>query len=314
MEPAQVAAKRCTTPAEWSFVVNDASMLRLVVENVDSVHHRATFKVSSRKAQNEDQDIRYWLSVDTADIGYTSCVSARLELEKVHFSSDGEESFTFCVDCRHVLVAIDNPASAHGTLTIEGHDSAVHIRIRDPEVASYEDYSVLPTFDEGHEDVELATLEYKMNLEIGVSDLRRAIRQARKAHSDHVRILVYTSDMGARQRSVVVFSVQGDNFYSAQKFCHDTHRDGDGSVTVRATPSSAEGAVEVECFDTEGITPQYDQMFPVDKLDAFAKNIPSRMIVAKIEPKLPLMLVHVLGCDMESQIRLLVAPKHTEID
>ena len=53
---------------------------------------------------------------------------------------------------------------------------------------------------------------------------------------------------------------------------------------------------------------------PIEKIDAFVKNIPVRMIVAKLKNGMPLMLTHHLGSgeDEESHVRFLVAPKSDE--
>ena len=291
--------KRPRKQATWTIVFDDASAIRGVVEAVSAIMQRVIFKVAR-------QTDKYVLMVDGADVGMTCCVSARLQLDRVTFASkETPEEFTFCVECKHVLVAIDNPSCAHGAMIMEGHDDAtIHIRMQDPEQRSHEDSSELNTFVDGTPPVSLSTLDFKMLLEIDLSKLKEMIKKARKSHSEMLRIRIHVTDYGSKQRSLVVFSVKGDA-YHCQRFCHETSRDEDGSLRVRA---AADGGNDIQ--DEEEGEPVFEGVYPVEKIDAFIRILPCRMVVAKVMKSMPLMMTHSLGggSDDSSHIRFLIAP------
>ena len=255
-------------------------------------------------------DGRYVLKVDGADVGYTCCVSARLHLDKV-FVPEGndDDEFVFCVECKHVLTAIESSACAHGACTLEGRDATVCIRVQDPDQKSHEDCSELSTFVDGESTFRLDPLEFKMSLEIDLSKLKEMIKKARKAHTERLRICVYLQEVAQKQISLVVFSIDGD-FKHEQKFCHETTRDEDGSTIVRAATDGTH-----KLLDTETVEPVFEGVFPAEKIDAFVKNLPCRMLTAKVKTGMPLMLDYPLGgtSDDESHIRFLVAAVNEDV-
>ena len=291
--------KRPQRAADWTIIFEDASSLRNVVDAVSAVMHRVVFKVAC-------VDGHHFLMVDGADAGFTCCVSARLQLDKVTFASDDPpDEFTFCVDCKHVIAAIDNPSCAHGTLTIEGinEDALVRLRMRDPDQASHEDCCELSTFVDAEPAQGLLDMTFPYIIEIDLTKLRDMIKKARKARAERIRVQVHLNSSGGRERSLVIFSASHD-FYYAQKYCHETHRNEDGSLVVRAATDGTD-----DLFDTSEPA-AVDQIYPLDKIDAFAKNMPTKMLVARVKQGLPIMFTHELGgvSDGRSFIRFLVAP------
>lgn len=301
---APVSRKRTTRTPEWRILFEDASALRGVVDAVSAVMQRVIFKVA--KPPNSDT---YMLMFDGADVGMTCCVSARLHIDSLTMNGE-EEEFQFCVECKHLSVAIDNPSCAHGSLVMEGHsDATIHIRMQDPEQRSHADCSELSTFVDALKQIELNTLDFKLNIEIDLSKLREMIKKARKTHAEHIRIQIFLRDEGTKQQSLVIFSVRGDA-YHCQKFSHETSKDEDGSLRVRAV---ADGDMHLE--EDVDVTPEFEGLFPVEKIDAFIKILPCRMIIAQVMQGMPLMMTHKLGGGVagnsateESRIRFLIAP------
>ena len=74
--------------------------------------------------------------------------------------------------------------------------------------------------------------------------------------------------------------------------------------------------VETDIFDTLSIDPLFDHAFPVEKIESFVKNVPTRMLMAKVKSGLPMMLSHNLrGANDETQhIRFLVAASNDDSD
>ena len=216
--------------------------------------------------------------------------------------------FTFCVDCKQLHVALDTPSCAHGSLMIQYHsDATIHCHMQDPEQLSHADCSELNTFVDGSEPIRLNDLEFDMRLEIDLSKLREMIRKANKCHSEHLRIQIYFRNVGNRQFSLVVFSVRGDGLHT-QKFSHETSRDEDGSLRVRAV---ADGEADMVEGDS---APEYEALFPVERINSFIKILPCRMITATIKQGMPLMMTHKLGGGItssnasdDSQVRFLIA-------
>jgi hypothetical protein len=291
--------KRGRPVPEWSITFDDVTSLRSVVEAAGAVMQKVIFKVSKIGEH-------YFLMVDGADPGVTCFVSARLQLHKVAFyAEDHAHEFTFCVECGELLTSIDIPSCAHAALIMEGHDqsTSIHVRLLDPELRSCEDSSELNTYVDGDERRIISPLTYNMILEIDLVKLRELIKKARKARAELLRICISTRSAGSKERSVVLFSVKGESLHK-QTFCHETSKDEDGSLIVRAAPDGSETLFDVEAKDVI-----FDSTFPISKIDAFVKTIPTRMLTAKLNSGIPLMLTHQLGgVDDESHIHFLVAP------
>ena len=100
-------------------------------------------------------------------------------------------------------------------------------------------------------------------------------------------------------------------------FVHETSRDDDGSLRVRAAP---DGDVDEAQRSWQAVS-HLDARYPIDFIDAFLKSLPVTMIVAYVQQDNPLMMVHRLGGGIpatggggiESQIRFLIAPR-LEVD
>lgn len=289
---------------DWTILFEDVTSLRCLMDAASAVMQRVNCNVVKEKGGD-----KYMLAVDGADQTYSCCVSSRIRLDRVTFATDAPlEEFTFCVECKHVLCAIDNPSCAHGSLVMECHseDATIHLRMQDPDQRSQEDSAVLSTFVDGNEPEGLEDMDFKMILEMDMTKLREIIKKASKVHAELLRIRIYLSDRGPKQRSLAVFSIDGD-LYFCQKFCHETTVDADKSLVVRAVPQ--EGSDE-DLFDVDGLEPEFEGRFPVEKINAFVKSLSCRMIAAKVMKGMPLLLNHsVNGANDESSyIRFLVAP------
>lgn len=300
MDPA--VKKRARASVEWTILLDDASGLRSILDAVQAITQKVFFRVKK-------MDETYMLMFDGADMGMTCCVSARLQVDSVVFARPPEgDEFTFCVDCKQLKISLNNPSCSHGSFSIEYFsDATIHCRMQDPEQKSHEDCSVLNTYVDVKPSIELDDMTFDIKLEIDLSKLREMIKKARDSHSEHIRIRIFLRTDAARQFSLVIFSSAGDA-YHAQRFSHETSRDEDGSLRVRAV---ADG--EASLFD-EDDTPEYQGVFPVDKIEAFTKVLPCRMIVATVTQGMPLMMTHQLGGGIaapaanNSMVRFLIAP------
>lgn len=302
MEPP--TKRRCDHP-EWSIRMDDASGLRSILDAVSAVTQRVIFRVM----KNEESG-NYQLKFDGADVGMTCCVSARLQIDNVvlHVPQD-DDQFVFCVDCKQMHLALDNPSCSHGSLLLQYFtDGTIHCRMQDPEQPSHADCSKLNTFVDGSEPIKLNDLEFDMKLEIDLSKLREMVKKATKCHSEHLRIQIFLrKGNGPNQQSLVVFSVKGDAYF-CQQFCHETSRDDDGSLRVRAVADGETNIIE------DAVDPEYEAVFPVEKMNAFIRVLPCRMIVATIKQGMPLMMTYRLGGGIassaatdESSVKFLIA-------
>ena len=304
MSSATASRKRALPQPEWTIFLDDASGLRSILDAVGAVTQRVIFRVSKNETLNTFQ-----LMFDGADVGMTCCVSARLRIDNVVFDVPNDDNeFTFCIDCKQLHIALDNPSCAHGSLMLQYRsDSTIHCRMQDPEQLSHADCSELNTFVDGSEPIKLNDLEFDMRLEIDLSKLREMVKKATKCHSEHIRIQIFFRNVGNRQFSLVIFSVRGDA-YHCQKFSHETSRDDDGSLRVRAVADGETDMVE------DDSTPEYEALFPVEKINSFIKILPCRMITATIKQGMPLMMTYRLSgggsssaeAD-DSQVRFLIA-------
>ena len=195
-----VGTKRQKPLPDWVIVFEDASALRLIVETVSAVMTRVMFKVKKRAGG------LYFLCVDGSDSGHTCCISARLQLENVTWNaSDSSDEFSFCVECKHVLTAVD-PSSSGGTLTIQGnsHNATVTFRLQDPEQPCHEDVSELSTFVDGEAEFKLTPMDFQTILEIDLSKMREIIKKARKSHAEILRVRIFVQDQGSKKLSMVM--------------------------------------------------------------------------------------------------------------
>lgn len=310
--PATGTKRKSRTP-EWVIVFDDASALRSVVDAVAAVMNRVTFRVSKPKDTNN-----YMLMFDGTDMGMSCVVSARIVIDHVTFSSDSPpDEFTFCLECKQLIVSIDNPSCARGKLRIEGYDDAtVRIVMQDPEQRSHKETSDLNTYVDEMEELDaLDDMRLEYCLETDLSKLKEMIKKARKSHAERIQIQIFLREEASKQFSVVVFTVKGEGYARhSQTFCHETQKGADGSLTVRAF---ADGEIEED--DTSSMNCVFDAVFPVDKIDAFIKILPVRMIKAQVQNSMPLVMTHELGGGIlggaseneeqgKSFIRFLVAP------
>lgn len=295
-------APKMARRADWSITFDDMTDLRSVFEAAQAVMSRVIVKVGK-------VGDRHFLMLDGNDIGFTCCISARLHIANDALMGITDEE-TFCVECKHVLTAMDSPSCAHCSLVLEGHSQSatVHFKMRDPDQRSSEDTAEINTFVDATPPNTLIPMQYQLLLEMDLSKLKEIIKKAKKTHAEHLRVTVFLEDKRVERRSLVTLSARGDSFFS-QKFCHETTVDEDGSVVVRAANAFGEAA---DIFDPDG-TPAFDNRFPVEKIEGFVKNLPCRMIKAKAKQNLPLMFEYCLGTG-ESHIRFLVGPSTEEDD
>ena len=299
--------KRANPTPDWEIVLEDAAAFRLIVQAVSAVMTRVIFKVV-RRPNGE-----YFLCVDGKDSGFSCCVSARLLIEEVNWNNDDEEAsrkFSFCVECKHVLTAVD-PTGVSLKIHGNANDATVTFFTEDPDQPGHNDVSVLSTFVDGDEEFTLTSLEFEIILECDLLKLKDMIKKAKTCEAELLRIRVFVKDMGSQKNSLVTFVVEGDNQKHFQNFCHKLHYDEDGSMVVRAASDC-----ETQIFEIDGLTAIFDHAFPVDKLEGFVKNLPIRMLVIRMKSGLPMLLTHKLKgeTDDKEHIRFLVAPKNEEAD
>lgn len=292
----RVRASEC----DWAVTFVDSSSLSTIVKCINSVLTQVTIKVG------KSGDGRHFLTVDGADQGYTCCVSARLQLDQVTMPED-EEEFSFCVECKHLLIALDSSTAGHGSLILEGHGNLVRIKMFDPDQHSFEDSSEINTVIEQHEgNGTLNTMNFDMMVEIEISKFREFIRKVSKTHCELLRLQIYMKEMSGKQQSLVIFSAHGDCTHH-QKFRHTVTKDADGSVVVRAVADSTD-----DLFEVGSAQEIFNHAFPVDKIDSFLKPLTCRMLLAKVHKGMPLMLNHTFGNSEDSWIRFLVAPRNED--
>jgi hypothetical protein len=285
--------------ADWTIVFEDTAALRVVVNVVSSVMPRVFFKVKT------ESDGKKVLMVDSADAAMMCCLSARIQLDNVVVRH--EDEFSFCIDCKKLSLALDDPSCQHLALTMEGNqaDAKVYLKMHDPDQPSHEQSITLPTYVDSDNNIDaIPAMDFDMMLEVDLNALREMMKKAIKVHTEHLRIRVHLLDKGARKVSVVTFSIEGDDFYCEERFCHETTRDEDNSMIVRAV---ADGTV---AMPDDADTPQYEGVFPVEKIHAFAKNVQARMLTAKVKTDMPIMFTQSLSgsSDDTSYVRFLVAP------
>lgn len=300
---------------DWRILFHDTTAFRNLVESVQVVVHRAIFKVAHCA-----DDGSFYLTVQANDTGYLTIVSASLRLEELTFPSGKftdamrREGFEFCVECKHLLVGMsESSASVTGHLEILGYtqEATVHMRMVDPDQRNSMEQSVLSTFvDQPSEPI--VDLDWDLTIEFEIARLRELIKKAPKIRAEQLRIqIMFDGDGGTREYSKCRLTLAGDMKHS-QEFEHEVTRNpDDDSRIVRAVADGESRSIEADG------TLEYDCCFPVDKIAAFVKIVPARVLLAKAKAGLPLMLTYTLGGsldDSKQYLRYLIAAQQESAD
>ena len=295
--------KRGRTPA-WSIHLEDKTPFERLIETCMAVQTKVNLQVVK-------MDGHHVLTVKAADVGEVCMVHGRLRVDNVAVEAD-DDDFDFTVDCRQIAAAIDKPSCAHYALTIEGHmESMPYILLRmwDPESSGHQVTSEFSLFEKVHDSgICLEDMTFDAVIELDMSMMREMIRLARKSHAEDLRISVYLTTAQGKPVSVTVFTVNGD-FKQQQTYSAEVQTSEDGSRVFRA---SVDGNIGVPVADDA--SPVFNLKFPLEKIEAFIKNLPCRMIQANVAQDKPLLLTFPLSGDDVSSVRFLVCPCHEDSD
>jgi hypothetical protein len=301
--------RKRVTESDWSLLIPDVSSLKSVVEAATAVIPRIVFKVKKR-------DGLYFITVDGHDPGYVCCVSARLQVEGMTFTdgvmAGSGNDLSFCLDCKQVLYSIESPSCAHVSLRLDGYvvDSKVALRWADPEHPAHDEDNRLPVFVD--EDVdELEDMEFDFTIHIPLVKLRELLKKAPKARAEHVRmkLLRGNDDGSGSPPSIFELSIEGDTMHR-QRFGQLLVREEDNSLSCKPMQDDAGARL---LADEDKYELAFEGMYPVEKLNAFVRIVPTKYLEARAKNHMPLLLTHKLGAvDDDSHVHFLVAPVHDE--
>jgi hypothetical protein len=295
---------------DWTILFEDASPLRCIVDTIASLMTRVTFKVKRDSAGESG----FALVVNGNDIERSCAVSCHLDLDKVTFS-DAQSSvteFSFCIDAKQMLNSLDTPSCQQGCVTLEGHSSTAEIRLEmfDPDQHAHVSSSVLSTFANDEPYNTVRPQKYEFLLEVDLHHVREIIKKGRKCRAEKLGIEVHFLRTVGAEWSRVFFVVQGDdNSVHDQCFTNEVTKTPEGDSIVRAANPSIE--VHAPAMDTDSGDPFFRGYFSLDKVEAFVKNVPSKMVTVFMKNGTPIMFVHNLrpGDDPDrNYVRFLAAP------
>ena len=286
--------------ASWTITFDDSSALRSVVDAAASIMPRIVFKLAKAKEEHD----QYYLMVDGGDTSQTCWIHARLLVhDKLQIHSQSASEFEFCVECRHLLIAMDSATLLRGTLLLQGieADAKLCVSVVDEDRPATDEYSLLDTY-EFEQPQQLRDMSFRLTAEIDNIKMKDIIKKARKTHAEHLRIAVQVFGAASVKHSLVRFFIDGD-FKHVQSFSQDVIEGEDGNMIVRA---ATEESTNPKGGDA-GEAPMFDNRFPVDKVEAFVKNVQGGVLTAMMEQNMPLIFVHDLG-DGKSRVRFLIGP------
>ena len=109
---------------EWRLIFQNADGFRNLVEAASSVMPKVVFHVAK---EGEER----FLMVDGSDMALTCWLRARLAVDQFSFpkGDSGRDAFSFCVECKHMLIAIDGASAGNCCITLEGFESKAKVRI-----------------------------------------------------------------------------------------------------------------------------------------------------------------------------------------
>lgn len=288
---------------EWRLTFQDAESFRNLVEAAYSVMPKVVLNVVK-------EDDQRFLIVDGSDMALTCWLRARLAVDHFVFPKGeaGRDAFSFCIDCNHVLIAINTPSLGSCCIDLEGYESRAKVRIhvRDPDQGdSFSEKADLDTFVDGDRPQHrLKPMQYKMMLEIDVARLRDLARKARRAHAEFIRFTITLRGESHQSLSSVTMSYEGDLFHCVN-FVNRTQTDEDGSIVVRAVSDAMEQSAE----HTVNAPIIFAGSYALDKIEAFLKVVKCRVITSRVEQEQPMLFQVPLGPDGYSYVHFLIAPK-----
>ena len=299
------AAGPLATGPAWELTLFDVAPLQLLVKAVSSVLEK---NVCFRVVEEEGV---FFLGVDGHDPGFSCCLSARLQLDNARFAEGcSPDSSRFCVDPKHMLIALDGSSNATGHVKIQAlsNEAVIRVILFDPERLSCQEVSELVTFVHG-DDEELREFDFSFCVQLDLVKLKELLRKARDSKAERLSVTVKMKKYGATERSRIQLSVKGE-MLSLQRFSHEVTRTEDGSLYVRADDDGKDDVNDQEAWET-----RFDESFPLAKIDAFVRYLPNVVITSNIGPSLPLLISHRLGGAHElSHLRFFVAPLVESMD
>ena len=289
---------------DWILKFDDVSSFKFIVESAAPIMSRALFTIK----KNSETGV-YFLHLDGSDMAMSCILSAKLELENVFFSGEEADEFSFCVSSKHLLIPLRGNASMCSSVDVEGYvkDATIRVKvIHDPEYGASEEDSKFNTYVDGIPRT-LNLLHYEHVIELDVSRIKDHLKKARDSKSEKLKITVYLKENGPTKQSVTTFTtIDGDSQEHTLKFCATVAILEDGSMVIRA---ASDGQQKI--FDYESLTPTFEGIFQVDKIDNFIKYVPSKMLKCKVSNGKPMLMIQNLKGETNedsSRVYFLVAP------
>lgn len=289
-------AKRTEHPSEWSIRFEDTSTLRAVADAVSVVQQR----VSMRVAKDDD---RYVLSIDTGDFGMNSVVCVRLYIESDFVTCESSVGFEFCISCQQLQVALDSSACSHGSLLLSGKESTVTLQVTS-NVDGQEERTTLSCLVDNERPTLIEPITMCTRLEIEVPGLREFLKKARKFHAERMRLRIFLHEEMGMVYSLVIYSLEADVEHEQMSYYPAT-RDEDNSLRL------ASGMGDSVKRNISRMTPHYNSLFAVERLDSILKVFTTRKLLADLKQGLPMLLTNRIGGgseENESFVRYLIAP------
>ena len=298
---------------DWTIVFDDVSALRCIADTVAALMTRVTFNIK-RPGPGDA-----YLVVNGSDMERSCAVSCHLELDRLTIAKANTTEFSFCIDAKQLLNSLDTPSCMQGCLCLEGHSSTAEVRLQmcDPDQRSHVSSSVLSTFVNDDPSNTIRPLEYEFLLEVDLHCLREIIKKGRKSRAEHLGIEVFflPAQGSASEWSQVYFVVTGeDNSSHDQCFTNEITKSEGGDTIVRAANPPIEASLPALTHG-ENEEPLFRGSFSLDKVEAFIKNVPSKMICVQMRNGSPIMFTHFLrpgDSPDRNYVRFLAASCHED--
>ena len=290
---------------DWCIEFGDITSFRSIVEMSAGVMQRVLFRV-------KESDGQYTMMVDGADLGFSCCVVARLNVTMAHISEEmrsqaADSGVTFCVDAKHVLWMLESATSC--TVELRGlvEKASVEIRLSDPSHPEHDESGRLDTFVQEETTTNLQGMEYEYQVTFATSKVKDLLKRGKKAHAELFVLSISTVSRGPnKEAAVVTLKVNGDIEFQ-QTFWFAVGKKADGSIMIMETPSKE--------FSSEKYTEVFRNSFPLGKIEAFVRCLSAPTVTITLGKDVPMMMQYLLegGIDPDAQyIRFLVAAVQDE--
>lgn len=278
--------KRGRENEEWKVTFEQVGQLRSVVEILNNVLTRTTFKI-------EDGI----LHVDNIDAKHVCMVQARLQVVCNH-----KDPIRFSITCNTLLNCLRACPNHYALEMFKLSDSAnIHIKSFELLSNNHQFEADIPTVADDDDDFTLDNMEYNQCVEMELSTLRSTVKTAISLQAQDIRMVVMEPEEQPEGRKVTAFRLIGEGGDAKPCFSFISETNEDENI-IRTEESIQSASV------FESMTEKYEASFSVTYLNNFLKSMERQTLMMQLSQGKPLVMNYPLGKE-NSYVKFVLAAR-----